>query len=166
MCAGHCGSSSGSEASESLPSSESFWFFWQESSTKKLRLQLRGTSIAVRVFLCIAGVLGCLLGAKTAGRALGKHLLQENHSLNLHKLLHFVLQIQPLDTEQIILADDPGLEDGLQPWSLATVRMKPILMKYLKNIYAQDKSTRTNGSSSIPGYKEPDRLRSGVTSES
>lgn len=44
--------------------------------------------------------------------------------------------------------------------------MDHILRKYLKRIYAYKKSSRISVSSGIPGYRESDRLKSEVTSES
>jgi len=62
--------------------------------------------MAMRVFLFIGRVLECLVCSKIIGKELGTYLLKK-YSLHLHNLLPFVLHIQLLDTEEIVLPDEP-----------------------------------------------------------
>lgn len=62
--------------------------------------------MAMGVFLFIGRVLECLVCSKTIGKELGTYLLKK-YPLHLHSLLCFVLHIQLLDTEEIVLPDEP-----------------------------------------------------------
>lgn len=96
--------------------------------------------MAMRVFLFIGRVQEWLIGSKTIGKELGTYLLKKLFP-QFTQFLFSTFSL--LILKRLLYLMSPGLEDGLQPRSLANLRAGNIFMKYLKNICAQDKGART-----------------------